>query len=331
MRVVRGTPKHLSRTGKLNKFTYLMLNLPFKCNYRCLKCFDHGKNKPDAPSINACSPEDRRRLIADAKKMGGQVVVIPGEGEPSLNTGIRSLVSEVNKHQMIPIIYSNGSSLTPELVEFYAENNATIVVSFDSLDAETYGELTGTRGQIEKAIQNVRRLIDVFKNTIETGNDLRILRVAINTTLTSLNENEVSRIREFGGENAYFICNPLVRLGRANQNWHKLIRGSDTHEIQKQLIERFSESGGPLTLGTDGLCGYSAWGIAVDPGGEYMTCAYTTETNGLLGHIRTKDLRSAFEYKHYLELRQYDSYGKAPCLVRSNAFREYLTKLKETK
>lgn len=326
MKVLKGTPKYLSKTGSLDEFTYLMLNLPFKCNYLCSKCFNHEGGNP-ITSGNPIFLEDRLKLIRDAKKIGGKVVVIAGEGEPSLNKETRRLVSEINSNGMIPIVYSNGSTLTPKLIEFYKENNTTIVISFDSLDPKTYNKLTGTNRQFDRVLKNIRSLMEAYKDTIEKIEDLKIVRIAINTTITSLNEKELSKIKNFWGDNIYFICNPIVKLGNAIQNWDKLVLDKESHKKQKKLIKELSESGGPLTLGSDDLCGYSRWGIAIGPYGDYMTCAYTTETNGLLGNIRNTSLREAFNRKHKIESTHYKSHGNVPCLIRATSFNYYLNNL----
>ena len=89
-----------------------------------------------------------------------------------------------------------------------------------------------------------------------------------------------------------------------------------------------AETGGPLTLGKNGLCGYSINGIAVSPSGDYMTCAYTSLTDGLFGSIFNRSLREAYNYKKKQEQKFYDNFGKCPCLVRSHKFNNYLKTLK---
>jgi MoaA/NifB/PqqE/SkfB family radical SAM enzyme len=328
LKALKGTPKHLSQTGELNSFTYLMLNLPFECNYRCPKCFNLEGNQPVAHS-GEISLEERLALIQDAKSLGGKVVVIAGEGEPSLSREIRPLVTEVNAHGMIPIVYTNGSVLSPELIEFYKRNNTSLVFSIDSLVPEVYDKLTGTKGQLDRVVRNARNAIDSYRETIEIVKDLKLVRIAINATATSLNENGLSEMKRFWEDDIYFICNPLARSGNAVGNWNELIVSDDVYARQKQLVAELSESGGPLTLGRDGLCGYSIWGIAVSPCGDYMTCAYTMATDGLLGNVRTRSLRDAFEHKHRIESEHYKSKGAVPCIIRSSGFGSYLEELRK--
>lgn len=327
MKVLKGTPKHLSKTGELDSFTYLMMTLPFNCNYECPKCFNLEDNRP-VSSERIITLDDRIGIIDQAKEMGGKVVVIAGEGEPSIDKNIRRLVSEISSRRMIPIVYSNGSPLTPKLTEFYKEQGVVLVIAFDSLKPDEYDRLTGTKGQYERAVRNIKGVIAAYKDAVYVQDNLRVLSVAINTTVTSGNEDEIEHIKKFWGDDVYFICNPLARFGNAVVNWKRLIKDDESIQGQKRLIEQLSESGGPLTLGSDGLCGYSEWGISIGPSGDYMTCAYTRETNGLLGNVKTLSLKNAFDHKHARESEHYKTQGKMPCLIRDPSFTSYVAHLK---
>jgi len=327
MRAIKGTPKHLSATGELTSFTYLMINLPFKCNYRCSKCFNLKSDNQDT-SENEISLDERVRLIHEAKYLGGKAVVMAGEGEPAIHEDIYHLVSEISILGMIPIIYTNGSTLTEKRVSFYKDNSTVLIIAFDSLNPELYGKMTGTEGMFERVVENIRRTIRSYKNMIYFQGSTQILSIGINITASTRNEDEIERIKEFWSDDVYFICNPLAKLGNAVDNWNKLMKSEENPEKHRKLIERLSESGGPLTLGNDGICGYSRWGISISPSGDYMTCAYIRATDGLLGNIKNRSLREAFEYKHKIESEHYKKHGVANCLVRANSFNAYLKRLR---
>ena len=326
IKVVRGTPRQLSSNGRLSKFTYLMMNFPFECNYRCPKCFGSEGSKQAASG--EMSLDDRVRLIKEAKDLGGKAVVFAGEGEPSLHRGIRTMVSEVNSLGMVPIVYSNGSVLTGDLVDFYIRMGTTLVISLDSLKAETYGTLTGNKGDLRAVLSKIAYLRKRYGEVIEEDDEHRIVRLAINVTINGLNEKEVQVIRDFCEDDIYFICNPLDKSGNAVKNWDRLVGDEESYKRHIHLARELSESGGPLTL-SGGTCGYSRWGVGVGPYGDYMTCAYTNRTNGLLGNVRDTDLKDAFEYKHEMESAYYGIHGAAPCLIRSSGFDSHLRELKE--
>lgn len=327
LRTLRGTPEHLSRTGRLGGFTYLMLTLPFKCNYRCLKCFNLTNDHP-ITSGQPISIEDILGAIDDAQALGGKVVVIAGEGEPTLHKDIRLMVSRVDELGMIPIIYSNASALSPAMAEFYRSKNACLVIALDSLDPEVYGLLMGIkRDGLSLVLRNLGNLRRLYTETAEERDGLRILRLALNMTVCSRNKTEAAQIKAFAGEDMYFVCNPLAREGNAEGNWSALIDNEQDFAEQQRIAREFSESGGPLTLGRGGMCGYSINGIGIGPYGDYMTCAYTWKTNGLLGTIRERSLREAYEFKNAVERDHYARTGAAPCLVRAATFDFFLANL----
>ncbi|VVB75217.1 Coenzyme PQQ synthesis protein E [uncultured archaeon] len=328
MKAVRGTPKHLSQNGELTGFTYLMLNLDYSCNYNCLKCFNQGESTPSYQKIELLSLKERIELIKQAKTLGGKAVVIAGEGEPSIHRDIKALVGGINSQGMIPIIYTNGALVTKELAEFYKKNNATIIISLDSLNPEKYDLMTGTKGQLQIVLRNIEQIREVYKNTAKKVKGLTILSLALNTTVSEINYKELEKIKDFCGEDIYFICNPLAKLGSAQETW-KVLMKDKTPEDFAELISKMSESGGPLMLGKNMMCNYQTNGIAVSPWGHYMICAYTNLTNDLLGTIKDKTLGEAYKYKQKIEAEHTKKYGKANCFIRADSFTKYISTLKE--
>lgn len=327
MKVLKGTPKHLSGSGQIEGFTYLMITLPFKCNYRCLKCFNLLNNVSIIRGV-PITLQDILQKVEDAKESGAKVVVIAGEGEPTLDPNIRTIISYIDSFKMIPIVYSNGSTLTPEVATFYFNHNTSLVISVDSISNETYDVLTGTKNLLPKVLRNIETTRKIYSHGIEVKDGLRIVRIAINATVNSCNKHEIRSIKDFCGEDIYFVCNPLAKYGNAVDNWDELITSEYDYSSHAEIIKELSESGGPLTLNKVGLCGYSINGIGISPYGDYMTCAYTSMTNGLLGSIREFHLVEAYNRKHSLEVNHYQKYGKVPCLVRDIRFLEYVEGLK---
>lgn len=75
-KILRATPLHLSKTGELDGLAYLMINLPFVCNYRCKKCFNSSgfagsKGKP-------IGTEKILQLVSEFGNLGGKVIALAG-------------------------------------------------------------------------------------------------------------------------------------------------------------------------------------------------------------------------------------------------------------
>jgi MoaA/NifB/PqqE/SkfB family radical SAM enzyme len=301
-----------------------MLNLPYHCNYRCRKCFNLQNDEPEIIG-NSLSLREVIAIIAEAKELGGRVVVIAGEGEPSLDPHIRKIVSAIRDAEMLPIIYSNGASLSRHLAGFYRSYEACLVIGLDSLRPDTHRFLAGTQHSfLPHILENISHLRELYADLIKVENGQHVLSLALNMTLCSRNMHEIEAIKIFAGDDIYFVCNPLACYGNASQYWPELIDSDQDFAEQLRLISEYSESGGPLTLDRSGLCGYSINGLGVSPCGHYMTCAYTKSTNGLLGNIRDRTLGEAYKLKSELETNHYKQYGNAPCLVRSDSFNSFI-------
>jgi MoaA/NifB/PqqE/SkfB family radical SAM enzyme len=232
---------------------------------------------------------------------------------------------------MVPVIYSNGSSLVPDVAEFYRSRNASLVIAIDSLKPSVYSTVTGTGpNMLEVVLRNLGRLREIFSSTVEELEGQRLVRLALNMTVSSINWDEIEEIKAFAGDDFYFVCNPLARQGNAVGHWPVLMTGDSRElELVQELVQKYSESGGPLTFDGRGLCGYSVNGIGIGPYGHYMTCAYTTRTNGLLGTIRERSLGAAYAIKNAKELSHYQVFGQMPCLVRSASFESFADGLSE--
>ena len=328
VKILRGTPKHLSRSGTLQGFTYLMLTLPFQCNYRCPKCFNLSNNIPITSGL-PLEKETILEAIEEAHGLGGTVVVVAGEGEPTLHPFIKDIVNLTSTLGMILVVYSNGSTLSRKYTEYYFENNVSLVIALDSLDDKTYDFLTGTKNMLPLVLKNISQLRKLYRKAVEYKEDMKIVRLAVNATITSQNKHEISKIKEYCEDDIYFVCNPLARHGNAVGNWNQLIESEEDFELQRQMIPNLSESGGPLTLDKVGLCGYSVNGIGIGSYGDFMTCAYTSKTNGLLGNIRDISIADAYHRKFSFESEHYKNIGHLPCLVRDKSFDQYIETLKE--
>ena len=328
MTIFRGSPAYFSSTGIVVEFVYLMFTLPFKCNFRCPKCFNLENNKPNLNG-SFITLQDIFSKIEDAKELCGKAVVIAGEGEPSLHTNIKEIVQKINSLQMIPIVYSNASTLSTDIIQFYKENNASLVIALDSLLENRYSLLTNTKNMLPKVLKNIKQVKELYSDTIKIQNNNNIVRIAINTTVSTLNVDEVKVIKDFCGDDFYFVCNPLAMHGNALNNWNKLNPNFTDIEDYSFLIKELSESGGPLTLDASGICAYSKNGISINPYGDYMTCAYTNKTNGLFKNIHNQSLEEAYKKKSFFENKFYSEKGATPCLIRHKEFQNYINGIRE--
>src|SRR3989339_2186374 len=329
-KIFNGISTQFLQTSHTYSLLYVMFNLPFDCNFHCEKCFHLENNYPNK-SETFIDIFSIKILINEAKELGVHSIIIAGEGEPALNKNIKKIITELHNIGLIPIVYTNGSTLTSSLINFYFNHNVSLVIALDSLNGQTYDRFSRTKGMLPKVLNNIENARQKYAEKIIELNGSRVVHLAINTTITSINKHELENIKDFCKDDILFVCNPIARFGNATGNWNDLVTNEQDYQLFHDLSQKYSETGGPLTLTEDGYCGYSRNGIGISPSGDYMTCAYTSKTNGLFGNINTTSLKEAFELKQKYENEYYQNYGKIPCLIRHDNFDKYIEKLKTIK
>jgi len=153
----------LERPLGRTKLDYLVLQLDRKCPHACRYCFI-GNNFNNGLGDRNLSLNERKMIVRKASELGARVVSMPGEGEPLAVRGTKELIAYINKRDMVSIIYTKGLLLTPEWATFLAEENATVIISIDSLNEETATKLNpDPPGWFPEAMENIRYAREVFK------------------------------------------------------------------------------------------------------------------------------------------------------------------------
>ncbi len=284
--LLRGSAPHLAIVGALHNSStpYLMLNLPFACNYHCLKCCNLTDNYPRKSLHKRLTLDQLQQLIEEANNLGFIVLVIAGEGEPLLDKQFRSIVSLASKNRLIPYIFTNGTHLDENTVSFLVEHRASLIISLDSLDPQRYARLSGRNQPLKIVLENIERCRATYLTLQEQTSFGKLVSLAINIVVTRLNMDEVERVQQFCGDDIVFVCNRPTRIGLAETNWQSLY-GLDTNEDDvDSVVKRFSKEHGPLGSTSDGAwCAYMRNGVSVGYDGSILTCAYAIETAGAYG------------------------------------------------
>ena len=133
--ILRGSVPYLTRLKLFddNSLLYLMLNLPFSCNYRCLKCCNLDETKQAKSSNGRLTLSELERMFEESQHIGIKVLVLAGEGEPLIDKDFKEIISLASKNNLIPYIFTNGTILSESNIEFLAEHRASLIINLDSL------------------------------------------------------------------------------------------------------------------------------------------------------------------------------------------------------
>ena len=157
---------------------------------------------------NEMNMEQMKHVFLKLKKSGIYGVYIQG-GEPLLYPKIKETLLFLKEHFDIRLI-SNGIGLNTEMQNFIIKNNIGLTISLDTLDRERYKKIRGVDA-FDVVIRNIKSLSEKdYKN------------VSIHSTISSLNKDELFKLREFSYENGFeFSALPYISnigfAGKANE------------------------------------------------------------------------------------------------------------------
>jgi MoaA/NifB/PqqE/SkfB family radical SAM enzyme len=312
--ILKGSALYLNNEQKLGEkeTDYMMLNLPFLCNYNCLKCCNrYRKYKGGLLKL-----DEIKKAILKCKKLGVRVVVIAGEGEPTLDKNIKKLIQFINNNKLIPYIFTNGSNLNKETATLLAKNNTTLVINIDSSDENKYDKYVQRKGAFKNLMKNISVTKKIYKNKIYYSGKDKITSLAINLVLNNDNYDQIPKIKEFCNDDMVFVVNQPIHIGSASMDWERFNK-TKNFNIGKDVSY-------PLGTVREGKeCSYMRDGISIGSNGKILACAYALETEGFYGDIND-DIKLEHERVMKSVDNFYKQYGKSRCILRHPKYQKFL-------
>ncbi|OGC81348.1 MAG: hypothetical protein A2V81_00885 [Candidatus Abawacabacteria bacterium RBG_16_42_10] len=309
-KVLKGMPEYFEIREETEQLEtdkcpqYLMMNLETSCPFSCKKCAQPGRNREMGQTL---SLDERKNILKIAADIGVRELVIIGAGEPTSPKNFKDVVSPViestYKEGMGTILFTTAFGINKEQAEFFRDHDVTVLVSLDSLNPNTYRELTWI-GKLTRILENIQILRDTYKNTQEILRDGRkLVRLAINVTIQKGNVDELDTVRNFAGDDMQFIANVPMPEGklRIYRNWSELV-GDGNLEIFSRLAAEKSDTGSHSSV-AEGTCSYFKRGISIDSDGQFLTCGYASDSAHYLGNVREGLTRQKL-LEHYKEMRK---------------------------
>ena len=135
------------------RITYLRVSLTERCNFRCTYCYGTENSKSGKPVF--LTDEELIKLIETFACLGINKVRLTG-GEPLLIPSLVEIVgriSQIEGNRLVGLT-TNGYLLAPKLYSLIDAGLTRLNVSIDSLNHETFHQITGRDGlpQVLKAV-----------------------------------------------------------------------------------------------------------------------------------------------------------------------------------
>ncbi|MDO8524409.1 MAG: radical SAM protein [bacterium] len=323
MKILQGSPKFFKLQGvKKDTPLYLMLNLESGCSYKCVKCALPGYRCNMKDSLTLAQ---RQRIMSLAHEIGIKSLVVIGRGEPTEYFSLmKPIIETANTYGFVTIMFTNASNLDREQAKFYQSHNVSLIVSLDSINKKTYKELTGN-GDLIRVLKNIELLRSAYRKQKD------FVRLGINVTVTKQNQHELDAIKEFAGDDIFFVANPPIKIGKLQNPsaWKELV--GNTYEELNKVAKEKSETSGQSSL-EGGICSYFYRGISVDVDGALLSCGYATEssflgdaTNATAEELLKHYHRIRKGFKNFLsEIKQ----ESIPCPLRSDLYHLFLEELR---
>jgi hypothetical protein len=187
------------------------------CTARCHSCpyIRNGARKiadKDSESAYVMDLELWQKLAAEFREAGGLSVTFTGGGEPTVNKEIATFAAIARKNGLDWGLYTNGASLTPQLIDNLLEHKPTFIrVSVNSGSAAAHHALYRLG---ETAYWSVQELVAVLLRraagvcTVGLG---YIMSTAVRSELIGIREYLVGIERKAGRPVEYIAIRPALK------------------------------------------------------------------------------------------------------------------------
>ena len=219
-------PSHLLQFSA-DKKPVVVWNCTKQCNLFCAHCYATATAKPAADELTG---DEARTMIDDLAQFGSPVLLFSG-GEPLMRPDLLELIAHAKAGGMRAVVSTNGTLITREFAEQFAEAGLSYVgVSLDGLQ-EVHDKFRGVKGCFREALQGIR-------NCRAAG-----VKVGLRLTLNRRNVAELPGI--FGlieREQIPRVCfYHLVYTGRGGSLTAEALSNDQTREVVDLIMDRTAE------------------------------------------------------------------------------------------
>ena len=162
------------------KFPYIRLSITDICNFKCTYCLPEGYKKTPGDNRSFMSGQEISRLTKALSELGVCKIRLTG-GEPTVRKDFFDILNDMKQNSKIEKITmtTNGYQLDKIAKQLHQSGLDGINISIDSLDRETFKNLTGHD-----------RLPEIL-NGIKILQDLNLKNIKINAVLLKgINDTE---------------------------------------------------------------------------------------------------------------------------------------------
>ncbi|MDP2925729.1 MAG: radical SAM protein [Nanoarchaeota archaeon] len=213
------------------------------CNCDCEYCF-RGGNPPDKEVRfgNEISKSQLINAINEMSNLGVRTINIIGAGEPLMDKGLEGLLAHIAGLGIIPVISTNGSMITSDLVKAFQKYQTSVILKLNSLDPKLQNKLVRRNWFSEKRDYGLKLLLEAGFN--QPCNDYRT-RLGVNSIVFQENKGEILDILRFcRNHNLMPVMSTFIPAGRTKDRTDQEVSMSEFIEIAKRAQRMDAEEYG---------------------------------------------------------------------------------------
>ncbi|MFN0059453.1 MAG: radical SAM protein [Planctomycetota bacterium] len=253
--------------------TRAMLELTYRCNFRCVMCYLVEFRSPGELSL-----AEYESVLDQLAELGCLSLTLTG-GEPLVRKDFFEIAEAARRRRFALRIFSNGSLIDAACADRLAalQPLSTEISIYGASDA-TYAAVTGKGLRVATSMQAVRLLRE------------RGLTVVVKMPVIQQNLSDVDAIHEFALEvGARFLANPNI-TPKDNGDFSPLAHAlSDTQIIEyyRQRVPRIPDR----VRDPDGLmCNTGRNSLIISPMGDVFPCVQVKKSVGNVRERRIEDI-----------------------------------------
>jgi radical SAM protein with 4Fe4S-binding SPASM domain len=134
---------------------YAMIELTWRCNFRCVHCYQEGLRERHAELSTA----EWKRVLDELAELGCLFLTFTG-GEALTRKDFAEIYSHAIQRGFVVTVFTNGSMVSESLLALWARlPPRKVEITLYGMSAEKYREVTGHADGFAKAIDAVERLV----------------------------------------------------------------------------------------------------------------------------------------------------------------------------
>jgi len=147
------------------RFPYIRMSITDVCNFKCGYCLPNGYQADKSDNRTFLNIKEIERLTKALSELGVCKIRLTG-GEPTVRKDFFDVLKVIKKHSGIKktVITTNGYHLDQKAQKIKESGLDGINISIDSLDRETFKNITG-HDRLPEILEGIKKLQELnFKN-----------------------------------------------------------------------------------------------------------------------------------------------------------------------